>query len=821
MRYKNYDARAACAGIGRIGLRLFGGVAVAAIAAPLALISPAQAQSGATGDEQDAIVVVGSRSGNKALESSAPVQLVSGEDLQATGARTLSEALQRLVPSFNFPTSVPSSNAASFVKGVSLRGLAADETLVLINGKRRHATAQLNAGSGVAKGAQTVDLNSIPLSAIERVEVLLDGASAQYGSDAIAGVVNIVLKKQAGHGNLAVQYGVNDQGDGETKSIEGSIGAKLPGEGSVTLAFDVWDIGRTRLSGRDNRTMYFAGDPREASFPNRNWFYGSGATKRENLLLNAESTVGGVTLYLTGSYGWRKDEGFGNLRQPNADQTVRVLFPDGFQPFLRVHSRDASIGGGARWSGKAGDFDLGANYGRNRVESLVYNTNNASLGTASPTSFNTGDLLNEQANVTFDWKRPFETGLLRGPLNVAAGLAYRHEAYQVFEGDYGSWANGGVPILDGPNAGKVATPASQGFGGFSPDDAGRSTRDVVGGYLELETELAKGLRVTASGRVEHYSDFGTTANARLALRYEVTPKLAWRGSAGTGYRAPSLGQSAYSRTIPNITNGVLATNKLARVDSAVARALGATALKPEKATNLSTGLVWTPSSDLSVTVDFYQTTIDDRIALSETLTGTLVRQVLTSAGFPTYSGAQYFTNAVDTRTRGIDATARYRWRLGEDQRLDLSAGFNLSDTKITHIKATPAVLAGSGLSLIGHEARGLIEEWNPDTFVRLAADYTNGGFDAHLSSTRYGIYWARNAVVAYDQRFGPQEVVNFSAGYRLFANARVSAGINNLLDSHPDQVLPAARNPVVALYSGLSPEGGAGRTYFARLDLSF
>lgn len=792
-----------------------------AIVLPVAFTATAHAQSQSPDDEQNAIVVVGSRSGNKALESSAPVQVVSGEDLRGSGAHTLSEALQRTVPSFNFPTSVPSSNAASFVKGVSLRGLAADETLVLINGKRRHATAQLNAGSGVAKGAQTVDLNSIPLSAIERVEVLLDGASAQYGSDAIAGVVNIVLKKQSGHADLAIQYGINEKGDGESKSIEGSIGTKLPGDGSLTLAFDVWEIGRTRLSGTDTRRMYFPGDPREATYPDRNWFYGTGASNRQNLLLNGETSLGGVTLYLTGSYGWRKDEGFGNLRQPNADQTVRALFPDGFQPFLRIHSRDASIGGGARWSGKAGDFDLGVNYGRNRVESLVYNTNNASLGTASPTAFDTGDLLNEQTNVTFDWKRPFETGFLRAPIDVAAGLAYRHEAYQVFEGDYGSWANGGVPILDGPNAGKVATPASQGFGGFSPDDAGRLTRDVVGGYLELENELAKGLRVTASGRVEHYSDFGTTANARLALRYEVSKALAWRGSIGTGYRAPSLGQSAYSRTIPNITNGVLATNRLARVDSALAQALGATPLKPEKATNLSTGLVWTPGGDFSATIDLYQTKIDDRIALSETLTGALVRQVLTDAGFPTYSGAQYFTNAVDTRTRGIDFTARYRWRPGSGQRLDLSAGFNLSDTKITHIKDPPAVLAGSGLTLIGHEARGLIEEWNPDTVLRLAADYSLGRFDAHLSGTRYGIYWARNAVVAYDQRFGPQEIVNLSAGYRLFDNARLSAGINNLLDSHPDQVLPAARNPVVALYSGLSPEGGAGRAYFARLDLSF
>ena len=787
----------------------------------------ALAQEAASRDnigDLDAVVVLGSRSGNATeLESSAPIQVVSELELRDTGSRTLSEALQKLIPSFNFPTSVPSSNAASFVKGVSLRGLAADQTLVLVNGKRRHATAQLNAGGGTTKGAQTVDLNSIPLSAVQRVEVLLDGASAQYGSDAVAGVVNIVLKEVTGGGELSVFATKNDQGDGESNSIEASTGFLLPGDGFLTLAFDAWDSGRTRLSVPDTRQMYFAGDPRESAYPNRNWFYGSGASDRRNLVINAESTIGSVTVYGFGTYGWRKDEGFGNLRQPNSDQTVRALFPDGFQPLLHIRSRDGSATFGARWSSQAaGDFDLSASYGSNRVESVVSNTNNVSLGVDSPTSFNTGDLLNEQTNANLDWKRPFAVFFLPAPLDVAAGLTYRREAYEVFEGDYGSWANGGVPILDGPRAGNVATPASQGFGGFSPDDAGRLTRNVYGGYLELENALTDTLRVTLSGRTEHYSDFGSTSNARLALRYEVLPTLAWRLSASSGYRAPSLGQSAYSRTIPNITNGVLATNRLARVDSAVARALGATSLTPEESVNVSTGLVWTPSNDFAATLDVYQVDIDDRIVLSETLTGALVRQVLTQAGFPTYSGLQYFTNAVDTRTRGVDATARYALNFGQGQTLDLSAGYNWNSTEITGRKPTPDVLAGSGLVLIGREATALIEEANPRSFSRLAADYRVGSFDAHVSGVRYGTYRTRHTSnPSLDQSFDPQVVVNLSAGYRVFEALKVSLGVNNVFDSHPDEVLAAIRNPMVSVYSGLSPEGGAGRAYYARLDYSF
>lgn len=772
----------------------------------------------------DTIAIVSSRSGEATvLNSVAPVQVVSGAELFEAGARTLSEALLVSVPSFNFPTSAPSSNAASFVKGVALRGLATDQTLVLINGKRRHATAQLSASSGVTKGAQTVDLNSIPVSAVERIEVLLDGASAQYGSDAIAGVVNIVLKERADGRDLSAHFAHNAKGDGDTRSLEGSLGFSLPGDGFLTVSFDVWDIDPTRLSTTDTRQMYFPGDPREESYPNRNWFYGSGASERYNLVLNAATSVGSATLYGFGTYGYREDNGFGNLREPKADQTVRAIHPDGFQPWLNVESRDMSATGGVRFeSDTLGRFDLSATYGRNRVESVVYNTNNASLGAASPTSFDTGDLLNIQTNVSLDWSRPTEVSWLSNPLNISAGLTYRHEAYEVFEGDYGSWANGGVPILDGPNAGKVATPGSQGFGGFSPEDAGRRSRDVYGVYLDLETRLTERFKIALAARSEDYSDFGTTTNGRLALRYELTPSLAWRASVSTGYRAPSLGQAAYSRTFPTITNGVLATNRLARVDSELARALGATDLTPEESTNLSTGLVWVIGGRGSLTADVYHIEIDDRIVLSEVLRGPLVTEKLTEAGFPTFSGLQFFTNAADTRTRGIDLTARYGFRLTHGGSLDLSLGYNRSETEITGVKPVPDVLAGSGLQLIGRESAGIIERSQPSSFVRLAADYALGPFSANVSAVRYGTYQAIHSTnPALDQTFSSQVVVNLHASYQFSDFVRATVGVRNLFDSHPDQVIPAARNPVVALYSGLSPEGGAGAVYYARLNFSF
>ena len=772
----------------------------------------------------DTIAIIGSRTGEATvLNSAAPIQVVSGRELLETGALTLSEAMLTVVPSFNFPTSAPTSTAANFVKGVALRGLATDQTLVLINGKRRHATAQLNASNSVAKGAQTVDLNSIPMSAIERVEVLLDGASAQYGSDAIAGVVNIVLKERASGSDLAAQFSRNAKGDGDTLGLEGSLGLSLPGDGFLTIAFDAWDVDPTRLSTTDNRQMYFPGDPREDSYPYRNWFYGTGASERYNLLVNAESTVGSATLYGFATIGYREDDGFGNLRQPSSDQTVRAIHPDGFQPWLNVQSRDLSATGGVRFGSETwGSFDLSATYGRNRVESVVSNTNNVSMGLDSPTVFDTGDLLNVQTSLNLDWVRPSQVFWLRNPLNVSAGLHFRHESYEVFEGDYGSWANGGVPILDGPNAGNVATPASQGFSGFSPDDAGRLSRDVYGVYIDLETRLTDRFKIAVAARSEDYSDFGTTTNGKVAVRYELTPSLAWRASASTGYRAPSLGQSAYSRTFPNIANGQLVTNRLARVDSPLARALGATSLTPEESTNFSTGFVWVIGDSGSVTIDVYHIDIDDRIVLSEVLRGPIVEQALTDAGFPTFSGLQFFTNAADTRTRGIDLTARYGFRFDNGGKLDLSLGYNRSETEITHVKPVPSILEGSGLVLIGRESAGIIERSQPSSFVRVAADYAQGAFVGGVSAVRYGTYATFHSTnPALDQLFSSQVVVNLNASYRFTDSIKGTLGVKNLFNSRPDQVIPANRNPIVALYSGLSPEGAAGTVWYARLNFTF
>lgn len=797
---------------------------VASAAAPAA--SSASAGGADAVPVIDQVVVIGSRSGdNTVFKSTAPIVLIDSKAIQSSGAANLSQALQTLVPSFHFPTSTPSSNAASFVKGISLRGLSTDETLVLINGKRRHATAQLNAAAGVVgKGAQTVDLDSIPLSSIDRIEVLLDGASAQYGSDAIAGAINIILKSNTEGGAVSGQFGKNAKGDGASRDVEGFKGFTLPQDGFLTLSFDAWKTEKTQVSTTDTRTMYFANDPREATYPNRNWFYGSGASERFNLVANAESGISDTTrIYGFTTWGWRKDHGFGNLRQPSVDQNVRSIYPDGFQPFLDVVSRDLSATAGVKWGEAAdlGNFDLSATYGRNRVSSYVTNTLNASLGADSPTGFNTGDLLNQQTSANLDWVRPVAVSWLVKPLNVSAGLTYRHEGYTVFEGDYGSWANGGVPILDGPDVGKVATPGSQGFGGFSPSDAGSSVRNVYGGYLDLEADPTTKLKLELALRSEHYSDFGATQNGRLAARYEFDPALAWRASASTGYRAPSLGQIDYSRTIPNTVNGVITTTRVSRADSALAQALGATSLTPEKSHNLSTGIVLRPVSNASLSVDLYQIEIRNRIVLSDTLTGSAVTAALTAAGFPTYTGLAFFTNGADTRTRGVDVSGSYKLDLQQRGQLDLGVSFNDGKTQILSVKATPDALAAAGIVLIGRQSRGSITDAYPESTLRLSVGHHIGALDTNFALVRYGDYKSLQSSATLDQTFGPQWVADLNVAYRASRHWKLSLGANNLFDSHPDQVLKANRNPVVSKYSALSPEGGAGAYVYTRADYEF
>jgi iron complex outermembrane receptor protein len=802
----------------RSGVGLMGAVSV------LALATAAAPSVAAAQDEVDPIVVLGTRRSDlTALTSATPVDVVSADKLKSSGADNISAALQKLVPSFHFVQDNPSTSVQYAVKGASLHGLGPDQVLVLVNGVRYHLNSQLNTGYlGYGRGAQMVDIDTIPAAAIENVEILRDGASAQYGSDAIAGVINIKLKTNSSGGNAAIQAGSYSTGGGTRVSASGTAGFSLPHDGSLTISAEAALSGELDVGSVDTRQYYFTGDSREATV-NRHWFYGSGKYNKYGILANAELPINDtLTAFGFATATSRQNYGFANFRRPIDDGNVRSVYPNGFQPMQKVTSTDYDVATGLRHeSDVVGTTTFTVEHGRSEAAIYTWNTINASLGASSPTAGSSGSTISDSTNVSLDNTKDFAVSWLASPLTVGAGLAYRHEGYEIVAGDSMTWINGGGLIADGTNAGKQAALGSQGASGFQPADAGTSGRDVAGGYVDLEAKLTDKLDIGLAGRSEHYSDFGWTSNGKISGRYAFTPKIAIRGTASTGYRAPSIGQVNYSRTSGIFVSNVQYLQRILPADSAAAKALGAEPLRPEKSKNYSAGVVLQPAHGMVITVDAYQVKVDDRIVLTGTLSGTYVSSVLAAAGFPQLQGAQFFTNALDTKTQGIDVLVRKTFRF-ENSSLDLSAAFNTTSTHITRIAANPSQLSGANITLIDRQQKGFITKGQPNSKLVLSAAYSRDGWTVTPTVKRYGRYLFLDATVpARDQSFSSQWIADLNIQLPKYKNMQFSLGANNILDSHPDKQIVAARNPIVSEYSSLSPEGAYGTYYYMRMGLTF
>jgi len=792
-------------------------------AALSSLIFNAQAQ---TSDETasvtnrlDSVVVVGTRSRDTTvLTSTAPVDVIGGEELAKTGATSLNQALWQLVPSFNFPQNQPTTRGQN-PKGASLRGLSTDQTLVLINGKRRHASSIVQVSSGLGLGTQPVDLDAIPFSAIERIEVLRDGASAQYGSDAIAGVINIILKGNTRSG-VNAQLGKFAEGQGLRRSAGGWGSLDLPGNGFVTASIDVINADATDNSKLDTAQHYFAGDPRESTVDRR---HPIGAPDRErlNLALNAEgSLTDEARLYGFATYGHSESRNnvIGVL-YPRSDWNVRDIYPDGSQPLYKYRDVDISGTGGVRIGDEStGLFDLSAGYGSNENTENIYDTVNPSFGVNSPTSFLVARLKNEQKNLALDYVRDFDVSGLSGPLTVSSGLAYRHERYTLGAGDYDSYANGGQLILDGPNAGRPANSGAYQGQGMQELDAGSYTRGVKSFYLGAETLLTPDLTVSLTGRTEKYSDFGSTTNGKLSARYEFTPQVAVRGTLGTGYRAPSLGQIGTSWTTSTGTtlapDGTPLLTRIVPVDHELAKSLGAKDLKPEKSTDMNIGLVLRPSSNSWVTLDAYDIRISDRVTLSERLSGPAVQSVLNGAGFSNYAAVQYFTNAADTRTRGFDLASRYLLGLDRYGEVELSASYAQFRTEVTDVKNNP-----NGLVTFGRAQTLFLEKGQPESRLLLSSKYTYGAWSALLAISRFGSYVAPNAAnPALDQTFSPLWKTDIDFGFRPTANLGINIGVENVFDKRPEESIDPTSRIRYGTSAAVAPEGAF---VYTRLSYDF
>lgn len=790
----------------------------------------------ATGGVQlDAAIVTGTRATDRTvLGSPVPIDVLSAATIQSTGAVETSQVIQLLAPSFNFPRPTI-ADGTDHVRPSTLRGLGPDQVLVLINGKRRHTSALVNVNGTVGRGSTGADLNAIPSSSIERIEILRDGAAAQYGSDAIAGVINIILKSDAstdaevevGQSNTTLAHVYTKLSDGDVSTVAVNTGRFFSSGGFLHVTGQWENRGSTNRSLPDTRRQYFPGDPRNADpLLNGRIDFRQGDARVNDLSLFANAALpafsNGAQVYAFGGASRRKGQSAGFWRMPSNVNTIRSIYPNGFLPMINSTIPDYSGVVGVKGNLLGWAYDLSGSNGYNRFDFNITNTDNATLGNASPTQFYAGSLKFNQSTANIDVVRGFPIAAFATPLNVAIGVEGRRDSYGIVAGEPDSYRDGGVRVLDGPNIGALTTPGAQVFAGFRPSDAGTHSRTNYAGYVDLETNLLERLLVGIAGRTEHYSDFGSTTTGKATTRLELFPGFAIRGAVASGFRAPSLAQEFFSSAATNFLNlgaGLVPVEiRTLPVSSGAAKALGALPLKAEKSRNTSFGATFAPLSNLSLTADYYHIDIDDRIVLSGNFTGAAMTAFLASQGFPGVGSARYFTNAIDTRTKGVDVVGRYAVDLQEAGIARFTVGYNQTGTHVTRIASTPTALAAQQSVLFDRLERSRLEEGQPRRTLSLTMDNTFKRVNTAVHVTRFGEVGTRGATsAALDQKYGAKWITDANIGLALVSNFRLTLGVNNLFDVYPDENLPVNNNSGILPYNGISPFGFNGRFIFARL----
>lgn len=817
------------------------------LAAPLTF---AQENNAAETEEKaeriEQIIVTGTRvAGRSASDTAVPVDIVSAESLSRAGSTELNQVLSIALPSFNFPR--PGlADGTDTVRPATLRGLGPDQSLVLVNSKRRHSASLVNVNGTVGRGSSAVDLNTIPTGAISSVEVLRDGASAQYGSDAIAGVLNVRLREASEGGNFTSSYAWRDTSyttpttptpagaiwsapseitrsrvDGETLTISGWRGFELGSNGFLTLSAEYKDAERTERGGWDYRQQYplvnGQFDPRETFFNRFSAWYGEPELKQFTFFANAGQTLDNGKLYGWLSYQDREARSGGFYRPANDARNVPQIYPDGFLPIIAPDVTDASAAVGYEFDVGEWTVDTSLVWGQNRMAFTIENTLNRSIGPLSKTEFDAGGYRYGQAVFNLSGVRSINVDGLASPLNLATGIEMRRERYSIFAGEPDSWRNGGVLL---PNGNPTAS-GSQVFPGFRPSNETRDTRRAVGVYVDLEANLTDNILGSVAVRAEDYSDFGSNITGKAALRYDITDNFALRGSLQNGFRAPSLQQQNFTATSTNFINGVPFDITTFPVSDPVAQALGAKALDAEKSVNYSLGLV-TRIGPVSLTIDGYQINIDDRIVLSENLTQANVRQFLTNQGFIGIGGGRFFINGVDTETRGVDVVVN--WTLPTDDLglFDFTLVGNYNKTKVTAVPQTAQLAALNPAPVLFGRVNVLtFEKGTPKDKLGAVVNWSFDKLSATLKATRYGEVLAPGTTPANDFILSPKTLVDLEARYELNDNWTVALGADNIFDQYPD-AFPINLNTTGATsFSNYSPFGRSGRLVYGRISYNF
>lgn len=779
--------------------------------------APARSQT----DALSTVVVTGNRGTEQRTVTSSPVPIdvVSAKQLQATGKPGLMEALSATIPSLTLPEKT-GWDGAGMSRAPNLRGLPASEVLVLVNGKRRHTSATLNI-NGINTGAAPADLDLIPISAIDHVEVLRDGAAAQYGSDAIAGVVNVILKADSS-GTSVTNAGIGYDGKKQTVQQSLNKGFEIGDGGIVQLALDARSQNDDNKASANGYTYDQAFDRAGKST------YGGYGTPKNNLLTlayNAELPVAdGLTLYSFTTFSRRKTEQGQNFRLPTITNTIRTGpngYPAGYVPTWYIDEEDFQAAFGGKGQLGEWDWDLSTTYGRNEAEQGTWNNQNPSLGEATPNSFKSGTWIANELTTNLDFKRGFEVGLSK-PLDLSLGFEHRREAYEVEEGDWASWANGGYCVAPG----NCAASGAQVTNGIAPDQTDKAARNSVASYVDVGFNPLPQWYVGTAFRYEHYNQgVGATRSGKLTTRYEFTPQLAVRATVSNGFRAPSLANSLFSArsTTYGVVDGVYQSINygVLPVDSGAAQALGASSLKPERSTNYSLGLTFTPTERLSLTADAYLINLRDRITLTNTLLGSEVTQVLLNNGIDSTSGGQYFINGADTRTKGFDLVGNYSQDAGRWGALKWTAAFNYNDTEILSYRNSTSIL-GTQYALMDRQARNFIDGVQPKTKLILGADWQIDRFNVNLTLTRYGKYTEVNSAAdrSLDRTYAAKWITDLDVGYDITKDLNLAVGAKNLFDVYPKkQGVPSST--MLSSWGAYSPFGFTGGYYYTRLTYAF
>ena len=755
------------------GSVLFALYGSAVLAALVPTIAHAQTAPAVSGEVIPSVSVVGSRRVGAASSTDTPVAIdfiPMTKAAEQSGQFDLAQVLSNLSPSFN-STRQTGADGADLIDSAALRGLGSDQTLVLVNGKRRHTVALVNLFGARNRGNTGTDMNAIPVMAIREVQVLRDGAAAQYGSDAIAGVINIDLKRSLGCESV-LGYGQYTAGDGENWLASAYCGVAVAG-GVLGITGEYYDRGRS------NRSE--PGNPRII-----------GDTKSENqtVYLNGEFPTGPGKLYFTAgaqkrdasSAAWGR-EGLGSEDIPSRNSAA--MYPDGFVPFIDGDVDDRWGTVGYRWAVGEWNADVSQTYGYNRLKYDINNTLNASIANldlinggpgVSASRFNAGGFSFQQSTTNLDISR-FYGDILKG-MNVAFGLEHRRENYKIFAGETGSWIDADG-VSEGGNAG------SQGFPGFQPGDETDSDRHSNAAYVDIETDVTDRFKVQTALRHERYSDFGSTTTGKLAGAYRVAPNVLLRGSASTGFRAPSLQQVYFSSTFTDFVGGQPLDVVLAPNGGPVANAAGIPQLKDEESKSYTLGLTWSPTGSTSVTADLYRIDIDDRIVLSGRFDADNYPALGATLQQLGVGQAQFFVNSVDTKTQGLDLTVSNRSKVGIGN-LTTFLAVNFSKTEVQRVKA-PAALEGFEDVLLSERERLFIEEGAPRRKATLGLDWTQGQLETSLRVIHFGpqTLGTFSGPPVPNQKYEAKTSADLSFTWAFTEKTRLTVGGTNIFDVKP------------------------------------